>query len=156
MKAALFLTLACCVAFGRSATAATHPAKASADRPAEAARAFALLNQARSQNRLPQLRLDPRLAAAARAHALDMVKRNFFSHVTPDGKTPFDRIRRAGVRYGYAGETIALNVNAAAANAQLLRDPTHRAIMLDGRFRHVGIAAVAASQGEFFVADFTD
>jgi len=156
MKATVLVALACCLAFAHGASAATHSAKALPDRPAEAARALALLNQARADHKLARLQLDRRLAAAARAHALDMVRRNFFSHVTPEGKTPFDRLRSAGVNYRFAGETIAFSANAAAANAQLLQDPPHRAIILDGRFKHVGVAAVSARQGEFFVADFSD
>jgi uncharacterized protein YkwD len=36
-----------------------------------------------------------------------MGRRDFFDHIDPDGKTPLDRLRRAGIRYSAAAENIA-------------------------------------------------
>lgn len=51
------------------------------------------------------LALDLSLAAAARAHSLDMIQREFFDHVNPDGLNPTQRARAAGYA-GVAGEAI--------------------------------------------------
>ena len=50
---------------------------------------------------------DSRLAAVARRHSEDMVRRRFFDHTNPDGRDPFDRLRAAGVRFRAAAENIA-------------------------------------------------
>jgi uncharacterized protein YkwD len=50
---------------------------------------------------------DNRLAAVARRHSEDMVRRRFFDHTNPDGRDPFDRLRAAGIRYRAAAENIA-------------------------------------------------
>jgi uncharacterized protein YkwD len=47
------------------------------------------------------------MAAVAHAHSVDMVERSFFSHTNPDGKSPFDRMRDAGIDYSRAAENIA-------------------------------------------------
>lgn len=54
-----------------------------------------------------RLAWDTRLAAVAQRHSVDMARRNFFSHTNPDGDDPFDRLRRAGIRYRNAAENLA-------------------------------------------------
>jgi uncharacterized protein YkwD len=47
------------------------------------------------------------VAEIARAHSADMVERDFFAHTNPDGASPFDRLRAAGIDYSLAAENIA-------------------------------------------------
>lgn len=58
--------------------------------------ALALLNQSRKENNLPPLALEAKLNKAAQGHAEDMLKRKYFAHSSPEGKTVGDRYRRAG------------------------------------------------------------
>jgi uncharacterized protein YkwD len=60
------------------------------------ARIHELINVQREQNGLAPLSYDPFLADIARGHSWDMVTRNFFDHVNPDGKHPKDRGDDAG------------------------------------------------------------
>jgi len=53
------------------------------------------------------IRWDDRLAEVALRHSQDMARRGFFSHVNPDGRDPFDRMRRAGIRFQAAAENLA-------------------------------------------------
>jgi uncharacterized protein YkwD len=48
-------------------------------------RVHALINNQREQNGLSALSYDPLLADIARGHSWDMVTRNFFEHMNPDG-----------------------------------------------------------------------
>jgi uncharacterized protein YkwD len=48
----------------------------------------------------PALVAEPRLALAARRHARDMVRRGYFSHTTPAGRTMVDRLRAVGYLRG--------------------------------------------------------
>lgn len=60
------------------------------------ARVHELINAKRQQNGLPSLNYDPFLADIARGHSWDMVNRNFFDHVNPDGLNPRARGDTAG------------------------------------------------------------
>lgn len=56
--------------------------------------------------RLPALTINPVLNDVAMAHLEDMVQRQYFSHVDPDGLTPEDRVDEAGVKALMVGESI--------------------------------------------------
>jgi uncharacterized protein YkwD len=47
------------------------------------------------------------VAEVAEAHSRDMTRRNFFGHVNPDNRNPFQRLDAAGVKYRMAAENIA-------------------------------------------------
>ena len=111
-------------------------------RPDLEARMLDLLNSERAQRGLNPLRADPELAEVARAHSRDMFARGYFSHVAPDRRDPFDRMRAAKVRYLIAGENLALAHTLAAAHRGLMESPGHRANILRPQFGRVGIAVV--------------
>lgn len=60
------------------------------------ARSLELVNEAREREGLRSLQQDPELTEAAQAHALDMLQRDFYAHVTPEGRTVMDRYEAAG------------------------------------------------------------
>jgi uncharacterized protein YkwD len=65
-----------------------------------------LVNRERARAGCGRVRTDERLRRAARGHSRDMAERNFFSHTSPDGRSPWDRAGAAG--YDRAiGENIA-------------------------------------------------
>ena len=70
-------------------------------------RAFALelVNRDRRINGLPPLTENSLLSQSAQFHAEDMMKRNYYAHVTPEGKTPTDRFQKIGGTKG-VGENI--------------------------------------------------
>jgi uncharacterized protein YkwD len=67
--------------------------------------ALQLINRDRQINGLPPLVEDPLLTQAAQLHAEDMKTRNYYNHVTPEGKTPTDRLAAIGGKGG-VGENI--------------------------------------------------
>jgi uncharacterized protein YkwD len=105
-------------------------------------RMLALVNEERARQNLRPLVADPELAEVARAHSRDMFARGYFSHNTPDGKDPFDRMRAGGVRYLTAGENIALAPTLPLAHRGLMNSPGHRANILRPAFGRVGIGIV--------------
>ncbi len=120
-------------------------------------RMLALVNNVRAQNHLPALQMDPVLQAAARDHSLDMYGRKYFSHMTPDGKNPFDRMREHQAHFVTAGENIAFAPDINQAEESLLASPDHRANILNADFRCVGIGVYrAAGYEEMFTQDFSD
>ncbi|MBA4373468.1 MAG: CAP domain-containing protein [Thermodesulfovibrio sp.] len=52
-----------------------------------------MINKERAKKGLPALVWDDSLQSIARTYSQDMVQRNFFSHVDPDGRTFYDRYK---------------------------------------------------------------
>ena len=65
------------------------------------------VNDVRTLNNLPPLEMDERLYQAARKHAVDMARRDYFSHVSPDGTTPSQRVSDEQYRWVSVAENIA-------------------------------------------------
>jgi hypothetical protein len=106
-----------------------------------------LTNADRAINNIGQLTLDPALSAAALAKAEDMLKNEYFSHYSPDGKKPWDWISRAAYPYLLVGENLAMDFSTAkSAHDALMQSPSHRKNILNGTYREVGLAIVT---GEF-------
>ena len=118
---------------------------------------LALVNRERTSRGLVALEMDAELRLLARDHARDMFKRGYFSHVTPEGKDPFDRMRAANIIFGLAGENLALAPTLDMAHDGLMNSPGHRANILNGGFRKVGIGVLDGGiYGRMFVQEFTD
>ena len=101
---------------------------------------LAEMNRARAGHGLRPLEVGPRLQLAARAHASDMLRRDYFAH------GPFlSRI----LSYGAAGPAFGENLawgsgargRASAIVAAWLASPGHRSNLLRPGFRRVGVAA---------------
>lgn len=60
-------------------------------------RIHAAVNQGRTDEGRPALDWSADLAAVAQAHSADMAARGYFDHVSPDGASPQDRARSAGI-----------------------------------------------------------
>lgn len=101
-----------------------------------------LVNQERVAAGLNQLEADPELTEVARRHSADMFARGYFAHDTPEGRTPFDRMREANVRFTTAGENLALGPTIPVAHAGLMNSPGHRANILRPQFGRVGIGVM--------------
>ena len=112
------------------------------------------INRARSAHGLRKLRAGRRLARAADAHSRNMLRSDFFSH-----GAFAQRVRRY-VRSRSIGETIAMTsrCSARAVVRMWLNSSTHRAVLLSGRFRRVGvgrrIGRLGASRACLVTADF--
>ncbi len=98
-----------------------------------------LINEERLNAGLSLLEMDPDLTLVARDHSQDMFERGYFAHVTPEGITPFDRIKAAGVDYVIAGENLAHAATLSVAHSGLMNSPGHRANILRPEFGRVGI-----------------
>jgi len=101
-----------------------------------------LVNQERQAAGLNPLAADPELTVVARQHSTDMFARGYFAHDTPEGKSPFDRMQQAGVRFLTAGENLALAPTLPLAHTGLMNSPGHRANILRPQFGRVGIGVM--------------
>ena len=79
------------------------------------------------------------LIDVAAAHSQDMIDRDFFDHVNPDGKNPGARIAAAGYSARSWGENIAIHGGAAEAHDLLFTSAGHRVNMLSNNYREIGV-----------------
>jgi len=98
-----------------------------------------LLNKERTSRGLKPLVMDEELRQVARRHSEDMFVRGYFSHYTPEGEDPFQRMRDARVTFRIAGENLALAPTLQLAHTGLMNSPGHRANILHTAYGRVGI-----------------
>jgi len=99
-----------------------------------------LVNAYRQSIGLNALIWDQTAADVAFEHSRDMVLRGYFSHDTPEGVTPAERLSAAGIRFSVAGENIAFGyLNADAVLQAWLDSPDHRANIEYPGFTHHGV-----------------
>ena len=93
-----------------------------------------------------------RLNRAAREHAIDMARHNYFEHTGIDGSVPKERLARLGYRSRLTGENIAYGPESAEEVVRgWLASPGHCGNIMEPRFREMGIAfAVEHSRGAIY------
>ncbi len=118
------------------------------DRSAIEKAVLTLINKTRASRGLAAVRIQGSLDAAAIAHSRQMLSGDYFSHSSAGGTTYAERLRRAGyTRTGYSswavGEVIGWGKGTAGTAAAIVKawmgSSGHRAVILDRRWRDVGI-----------------
>jgi len=105
---------------------------------------FNLTNSERQKNNQPALSWNYKLAQAARDKASDMINRDYFSHNTSDGKTPWTFITAEGYNYIYAGENLAMNfTDSGAVVSAWMNSSGHRANILSNNFKELGVGVIS-------------
>lgn len=118
---------------------------------------FELINQERKKQGILPLILNDKLKEVARLHARDMFARGYFSHDTPEGLSPFDRMSQANISFNQAAENLAFAPSLALAHDGLMKSPGHRANILSPDFKKLGIGVLDGGiYGKMFVQEFTD
>jgi uncharacterized protein YkwD len=116
-----------------------------------------LVNTERKKRGLKALVADEQLKHVARAHSSDMLKRGYFSHITPEGTDPFHRMKKAGITYNKAGENLAYAATLEKAHIGLMNSPSHRAAILNKSFGRIGIGIVDGGKSGLMVSqEFRD
>jgi uncharacterized protein YkwD len=121
------------------------------------------INRVRRAHHLRTVKLTKPLARVARKHSKEMLKHNSLSHSSFDGSSFTTRMARAGKRRQY-GETLAWAPNGSHVNAKALlklwlASAPHRAVLMNGKLRRVGVGRVYGSmsgqRGNAITADFS-
>lgn len=108
-----------------------------------------MMNTERQRRGLRPLSYSTGLARVASRHACDMVQRNFFSHIAPNGSTPMRRVKAAGVCARVTAENIAMGYPSADRTFRIWMDsPKHFENMMNRRVDSVGIAVVEPQPGQ--------
>ncbi|MDM7930899.1 CAP domain-containing protein [Tabrizicola sp.] len=132
------LAIPLCVAIGLATPglACTIPAGAGAMQQ----ELLSHLNAERRANGLSPLRLSAKLDKAAQGHACDNAARKSISHVSSDGGTLKNRLRRAGYAFRAAAENTGRGFASGARAVQWwMNSPKHRDNILLRKAREVGI-----------------
>jgi uncharacterized protein YkwD len=132
--------------------------RATADDPRDrelVSEVLAAHNKVRADEKLPALALDPKLVAAARAHAEDMAAQQKMTHDGKDGSTPSQRIEREKYHPQSSGENVATGQTTADEVMKTwMESPRHRENIL-GRFTQAGIAVARDRDGKpYWCVDF--
>jgi uncharacterized protein YkwD len=169
-RAAVLLAVGCALGAPGSALAAAPAACESAEAaPAQVGEqvvvrsTLCLLNAQRQRHGLRALRLNPRLSRAARGHSQDMARNNYFDHNSRNGASFLDRIRRSGYLSGArrwkVAENIAWGTHWLASPRAIMKawmdSPGHRANILEGSYREIGIGvATRSGRRAIYTTDF--
>jgi uncharacterized protein YkwD len=113
------------------------------------------INGARTQAGLHAVVLDRALITLARDRSADMANRGYFDHHTPSGSTFIDMLKARHVPFYMAGEIIAQNNYSTAqtvdqAFAAYMGSGEHRAIILMGNWKSVGVGQAVDGRGMYY------
>lgn len=110
---------------------------------AQERRTVQLHNATRANRGLRTLCVSPTLVRAARAHSREMIERDYMSHDSYNGERDGARLRRFGYDWRTYGENIAWGSGRYASPenrfANWMNSPGHRANILNGGFREIGV-----------------
>ncbi|SBW18993.1 hypothetical protein FDG2_0913 [Candidatus Protofrankia californiensis] len=136
-----------------AASVATTPSAQVLD---EASQVVALTNAERAKAGCGALTADPRLTTAAQTHSADMSAHNYFSHNSQDGRTPFQRMAKAGYEFSMAAENIAAGQRTPAEVVRgWMNSAGHRENILNCSLKQIGVGyAAGGSYGTYWTQDF--
>lgn len=121
----------------------------------EEKRSLKLHNTRRKAKNLKPFCVNTILTEAARAHAQDMLDRDYFAHRSPEGETPTSRLKEAGYvtsefSYWIVGENLAWGSGDLGDPDNIFKawldSDGHRHNILDENFRQIG---VGMREGDF-------
>jgi uncharacterized protein YkwD len=116
-----------------------------------------MVNGERTTRGITALSFSQSLVDVGTMHCKDMFARGYFSHNTPEGLTPFDRMAQNNIAFNFAGENLALAPSVDLAMRGLMQSPGHKANILSTDFHKIGISVVNGGiYGEMFCQEFTD
>lgn len=121
----------------------------------EAAQILADVNQARVDNGLPALALNPALTLASQAHVDDVIANGNWGHYGSDGSNVQLRTARAGYGSSWVSENWVAVSSTDQAIVWWMNDWIHRVNILSAHWDEIGVGAGIAPNGYWiFVTDF--
>ena len=101
------------------------------------------INEKRLSQGLNPLNENPTLSQAALAKGADMLNKDYWAHVSPDGVEPWAFFTNVGYSYHYAGENLARDFsNPSAAVEAWMASPSHKENILSAKYKETGVAVI--------------
>lgn len=114
-----------------------------------------LVNNARREAGLNELKVDNQMMNVARLKSRDMEDNDYFAHTSPTYGTPFQMLTNFGVSYKTAGENIAGHSTAENAFNAWMNSAGHKANILNSNYNYTGIGIVSSNRyGKMFTQMF--
>lgn len=102
---------------------------------------FSSTNEERAKYGLPALTQNSLLQTAAQKKAEDMLQKDYWSHFSPTGGSPWDFIKESGYQYEFAGENLAKNfLYSKNVVDAWMNSPTHKENIVKKEYTEVGYA----------------
>ena len=102
---------------------------------------FDLVNKERVKNNITPLTLNNKLTQAAINKAKNLVKNNYFSHNSPEGKKFSSWIKETKYEYSFIGENLAKDFSDSESTIKAwLKSSGHKKNILNENFTETGIA----------------
>ena len=102
-----------------------------------------LTNAERAQGGLGTVTLNESLSSAARAKAADMFANQYWAHVSPSGRQPWDFIKESSYSFSAAGENLARDFSTTPEMVDAwMGSPSHKANIMNPNYTEIGIAVV--------------
>lgn len=111
------------------------------------------INGARTAAGLAPVAAEPLVSSLALHRSNDMIAKGYFSHTPPGGDDYMALLKGAGVPFSIAGEIIAWNDysnTVERAFEGFMKSPSHRAIIMDGRYNFAGVGEARNANGTYF------
>ncbi|BCB82176.1 hypothetical protein GCM10022251_46150 [Phytohabitans flavus] len=128
----------------------TRPATGGGTSPAQSAdenKVVEITNQERAAAGCGPVKVNTKLASAARLHSQDQAEHNKMSHDGSDGSSPWERSERAGYTNAI-GENVAAGYRTSAAVMDgWMNSDGHRANILNCNAKAIGVGLAYASNG---------
>lgn len=101
-----------------------------------------ITNQYRQQNNLLPLKENELLSKAAIQKIDDMLEKQYFDHISPEGKDVSDLLENVQYKYIVAGENLALGYFESSKDLvdAWMASPGHRENILNSKFKEIGVA----------------
>jgi uncharacterized protein YkwD len=109
-----------------------------------------LINAERKAVGLSSVTLDTELNNLAQLHSEDMVTRNFFDHINPDGQSPEDRRKELNIKTPVR-ENLSEAPTLLYGHNGLMRSGAHRANVLNSEWTKVGIGIAWDTNGQIYI-----
>src|SRR5438093_11201947 len=120
----------------------------------------ARINSFRVARSLPTLTVSDTLTSAAKWMSIDMGSRNYFAHMSLDGRSPTQRMADAGYpAFGtWTGEDLAAGFTTTADVLNgWINSPAHYAVLVNPQYHAIGVGrgyAAGSTYGWYWTADF--
>lgn len=119
------------------------PSPAPTPPPLDAMKIYNLVNSQRAESTLPVLTWNDKLAEASTFKAQDMCNKQYWSHISPDGTTPWKWIKDEKFDYSTAGENLGRDfISEDSLVFAWMKSTEHRENILKTTYKETGVGVV--------------
>ncbi len=112
------------------------------------------INRIRITNGLKKVEELYSLSEVAFLHSKDMAENNFFSHISGNGLTPYQRVKNSGIKFKKISENISQAPELCLAHNEILESPGHLKNLLDNGVNRIGLGIYQKNDLFYLTEDF--